>query len=478
MIRKFSIGIVIIFVTVSVGFAFLLRGCLSNYDERSAITPALVFEKDNRSVVFGIVKYGKTVSYEQNGGITQKQMSTNYFIQSNDAVTGELIANKKIKHNKDIKFHPVTVMGSGNGKAWIFMGELLAFDPFTLEKFADKEIIEAKNPPLKGKMPEEKRYYVYKEDTDEIVITATDGVKYILSTTSMQATTVDEDETLKSQVELKLTELKKEESSLNENYKNRYDRYRVFNKLYAQKKISQMAYMDSVKNFNHQRDEIDEQRKLITQEIHDLQMSKSAERDRTNAIDNLKGGSKSYINICTAIDSFNGRWYGLLNAADLEKTESRFRYRTVTAETGRNKLYSAALTLKDSTAKILELIVAKPEKIADAVYLQGGFLLDRSTALPIQLKNTDGFIVCHREKVGSLGNIILSRVDLTGNIAWTFNTKLLSFNDWIFTGSRLVIFGNDNKELSSSDANLLTIIDLKNGQAVMYDYFTDKMRKE
>ncbi|MBK8520676.1 MAG: hypothetical protein IPL54_07240 [Chitinophagaceae bacterium] len=124
------------------------------------------------------------------------------------------------------------------------------------------------------------------------------------------------------------------------------------------------------------------------------------------------------------------------------------------------------------------MLVTEPEKINDAVYLQGGFLLNKTNALPIHLKNDDGFIICYREKVGNAGNIILARVDLKGNSKWTLNTKLNEFTDCIYTGKQLIILGNDNDEISSGDANLLLCINMQNGKALMHDYFTNKMRKE
>ncbi|MFZ1451799.1 MAG: hypothetical protein WAT20_03810, partial [Ferruginibacter sp.] len=188
------------------------------------------------------------------------------------------------------------------------------------------------------------------------------------------------------------------------------------------------------------------------------------------------GNNKSYSSICTAGDTFNRRWYGLLNAEDLEKPESQFRYRSVYKETGRNKMYTAAVSIKDSTRKAMTLQVAEREKINDAVYLQGGFLLNKATGLPIHLTNEDGFIVCYKEKVGNLGFIMLSRVDLKGNASWAINTMLPEFTDWIYTGNQLIILGNDNKEISSGNANLLMIIDLQTGKGVKHDYFTGKMR--
>lgn len=478
MLKKGLIGGAVIIIGIVAGFIFLLRGCLAGYDERSAMAPALYFEKDGKAVVFTIIEYGKATSYSSGPKGTFKSMSTSYFIQANDAATGELISNKKIKHHSDIKFYPIKIMGGGNNKAWVFISELLAYDPFTLEKIADKETIETKNPLLKGKMPDEERYYKYDNFSNTIQITATDGLKYILSTATLTAKAIDEDGIAKSLTEAKIKVLMKQADELEKQYRENYDRYRAFNKLYSERKISPSAYFDSSKNFERLRDTIEKQKNAIQIEMNDLDNLKDADDDLQRHIENLAGSSTSYTNISTAVDTFNGKWYGLLNNEDLEKPETSFRYRSVYTETARNKLYTAGVSLKDSTRKAVELVVGEPVKLSDPIYLQGGFLLNRKTALPIHLKNDEGFIVCYKEKVGNNSNIILSRVDLMGDSKWSVNTKLPEFKDWIYTGNKLIILGNDNKEISSSDANLLMIIDLQTGKVVKHDYFTNKMRKE
>jgi hypothetical protein len=476
ILKKGIFGGVIVIIAIIAGFIFLLRGCMSRYDERSAITPALYFEKDGKAVVFTVIEYGEATSYKSGPGGTFKSMSTSYYLQANDATTGEVTANKKVKHSSDIKFRPVTVMGAGNNKAWVFIGELQGYDPFTLEKFADKEIIETKNPQLKGKMPDEERYYEYDHLSNSILITATDGMKYLLSTADLKATGIDEDNISKNPLEAKIKTLKKQEEALEEQYRAGYDRYLAYTQLYTEKKINYAAYLDSGKNFNRLQDSISKWKDNIRNEMGDLDDLKDADRDIQNKIKDLMGSSKSYGSICTAVDTFNGKWYGLLSAEDLEKPDTRFRYRSVYKETARNKFYNAAVTVKDSTRKAIELEVAGPEKINDAVYLQGGFLFNKITGLPIHLKSEDGFIVCYKEKVGNTGTIMLSRVDLKGNAKWAINTMLTEFQDWICTSNRLIILGKDNKEISSGNANLLMIIDLQNGKAVKHDYFTNKMR--
>jgi hypothetical protein len=476
MIKKGLFGGAIVIIAIVAGFIFLLRGCLSRYDERSVITPALYFEKDGKSVIFTVVEYGKATSYKSGPSGTYKNMSVNYFIQSNDATTAALIGNKKIKHSSDITFRPITIMGDGNNKAWVFLGELLAFDPFTLEKIADKKIIEAKNPQLKGKMPDEERYYEYNHISNAILITATDGMKFLLSTTDLKAVAIDEVGILKSPFEAGIKDLKKQEAALDESYRAAYDRFRAYNRLYSEQQISYAAYLDSGKNFNRLQHSIGKQKDTIHEAIRNLDELKDAQDDLQRQVENLAGSNKNYSSICTAVDTFYGKWYGLLSAEDLEKPETRFRYRNVNKETARNKFYNAALHIKDPVKKAKEIIVAEPEKINDAVYLQGGFLFNKATALPIHLKNDNGFIVCYKEKVGNSGNIMLTRIDLKGNSKWTINTMLPVFTDWIYSGKKLFILGNDNKEISSGNANLLMIIDLQNGNTVKHDYFTNKMR--
>ena len=50
MLKKGLFGGAIVIIAIVAGFIFLLRGCLSGYDERSAITPVLYFEKDGKAV--------------------------------------------------------------------------------------------------------------------------------------------------------------------------------------------------------------------------------------------------------------------------------------------------------------------------------------------------------------------------------------------------------------------------------------------
>lgn len=89
------IGIIIAAVLIVIGFVYLLKGCLAKYDERFAKPPVLLFEKNGKSVVFAITEFQKTVSYSRKGGMVRKSVNTTYYIQTNDAATAEMIAEKR-----------------------------------------------------------------------------------------------------------------------------------------------------------------------------------------------------------------------------------------------------------------------------------------------------------------------------------------------------------------------------------------------
>lgn len=474
---KKIVGIGVLVITLVAGFIFLLRGCLSAYDERAALPPVLYFEKNGQAVVLAIVKYESATSYKSNGGSVSKTVSTNYYIQTNDAVTGAKVYSKKIRHHSDVKNFPITVLGKSNGNAWVFIGEPMLFNPFTLEKIADKAIIESKNAALKGKMPDQQTYYKYNAVTSGLLITATDGIKYSLSGSTLLATALDEEEDAKNPLSaaIKMQEKQlKYYDKLNENY---YKQFRDFNKLYSDKKIDYKTYLDSTRYFNKENDAIRKIRDSIQENIRDISESARMDESRLRNADQLKGNTNiSLGTLSVEADTINGKWYGLTTAKSLEKFYNRFDYRNNYEETARNKLYSASTSIKDPAKKAVEILVDEPKKISDASFLQGGFLLNKETALPIHVKNEDGFIVAYKEKVGYNGFIILARIDLQGNIRWTVNTNTAQLADWIYTGNSLIILSKDNKALSSGDANVLSIIDIQTGKATVYDYFKDKMR--
>src|SRR5215217_3093980 len=122
MFRFKPLLIIILTIVLCVfGFMSLLRGCLSKYDERSAIAPVLYFKIGKESVLFSLVKFEKANSYSRNGSFVRKTVNTSYYIQTNDARTGKKLNSKKIKSHDQVKNFPVTMWGSDNNLAWVFL---------------------------------------------------------------------------------------------------------------------------------------------------------------------------------------------------------------------------------------------------------------------------------------------------------------------------------------------------------------------
>ncbi len=475
MFKKAVIGGLFTTGILIFGFIMLFRSCLAKYDERGAISTPLVVEKNGKTVVLSLVKFEKATSYSQQGGFIRKSVNTSYYVQSNDGITGAKLQSKKIKRHSQIKSFPVEMLGLSDNKAWLFAGELIGIDPFTLEKKVDAAAIEAKNPALKGKLSIERRHYEYDHHYG-IKLLATDGTPYLLNTSTLIATVAEEEE--KDPGKARKKELDKQMDLIRKLNDSNYSRFRNANKLYSERKISQAAYQDSSDRFTNERTVISKMEDSLRILVQNRDEEMDAIRDQQQLKNNL-GGSMSFSQIKANMDSFHSKWYGLLTNEELEKLWDQFDYRRIYGDADRNKLYTASLTVKDPSKKFSKWVIGEErQKVSDAVFLQGGFLVDIDTGKPIHLSGPDAFLIVLKEQVGNEGKIILTRVGIDGKQSWNVNTGLKEFAYWTIFRQRIYIFGTDNKELSSGEINVLHIIDLTNGNRVTHDYFRDKNRSK
>ncbi|MCP9749688.1 PA2928 family protein [Ferruginibacter sp. HRS2-29] len=168
-------------------FLFGIRGCLSKYDERSALPPVVYIEKDGKKLLFSLVKFSKTTSYSQSGGFIHKSVSDEYYLQTNDAITGKKIGAEEIDLPSRITQYPIEVLGTNGSQVWIFANELMLYDAFTLKKLADIKSLEKSNAALSGKFPAERRYYDFVTAESSVKFTATDGTPWILDAKTLLA---------------------------------------------------------------------------------------------------------------------------------------------------------------------------------------------------------------------------------------------------------------------------------------------------
>jgi hypothetical protein len=477
MLKKFVVGGLFTIGLIVAAFIFLLRACLSQYDERSIISKPLIFSNSGQSVFISLVKYDKATSYSSNGGFVRKTVSTSYFLQSNDLAGGDVIKEEFIKKHYDIKSYPIEMLGASGNAAWLFAGELMAFDAFSLEKIADTKTIEEKNPGLKNKLAGERRFYDFNPATGEISITVNDGSKYLLNTSTMVARPVDEHGETKDPAKATRTNLEKELRKIHGQSDALFARFRNNSRLFSQRQMSQKAYLDSNAVFNSERKALDKLRDSMYTLQREIDEELRYTSSRKNAREWMQRDNASYTNIQVNSDTFHGRWYGLYTANDLDNLYERFDYRATNNDAARTKLYTAAITAREPQKKFSDWIIgAERTLVSEEVYLQGGFLLDKETALPIHLSNPDGFLVVSKDRIGYDGHIVITAINLAGTRRWTVNTGLKEFAHWQVGGNELIVTGRDHKELGSGENNVLHIIDLRNGKVKTFDYFHNKKR--
>jgi hypothetical protein len=469
--RKVFVGGFLLVGLFIAGLVMLMRGCLSKYDERFALAPVLHFEKGNQLVLFSLVQNEKATSYERNGGMVSKSVSTTYLVQQNDALTGAKTAMQEVKHHNDIKNFPVEVMGASEGLAWVFMGEPMGFDPFTLEKKADIAILEAKNPALKGRFPAERRFYRFNTANKQLYITANDGTKWQLNTTTLLANPSNDDPE-KGPQDILITAIEKlqQQNQVAQDTLNAQHNPRRF---YVQGKFNTQEYNKHQKVYYDTRTGLYQQRDSLYAAMALLREQKSAQAQLKSAIESLQRLKPSYSQIKTNQDTVSGNWFGLYAGPEWEKLYERVQLQSAYDETARRQFYVGSY----GPSRNGIIVVNKDKAVIKApvqYFLHGGFLLNKTTALPIRLASPAGYLVVHKDKIGNEGKTLISRINEAGTVSWTFDTGLTDWVDWLYTGKQLFILGADNRELSSGQSNVLWCVDLATGKASRYDYFTDK----
>lgn len=468
---RLTVSIVLFMVFIVVGFMYLLRGCLSKYDERSISPKVLYFEKGNNKVVFAVLQYDKATSYERSGGFIRKSVSTTYSIQINNAVTGEKLNEKEIKDHSDIKNHPVEIMGASGDHAWVFMSEPMAFDPFTLKTIAAVRDLEERNPALKGKFPEERRYYRFDNNDHNLYITARDGSAWMIDGKTFKAS---QQESVAQGMDARIRELEK---MLKENAKQRdsileNDLRRPSRQL-AAKEIDIKTYKQLTGVFNQERARVDAQRDSLQKLVNELSESKRDREEFSRRAESLQDRfqfSQARLNGDTA----DGRWIGLYSEKEMDELYENFSYRVAYGETARRQWYTSTLKPGRNSDMTIE-----KEKIQVSTclekYLDGGFLVDNATGTPFRLADGSRLVI-YKNQVGNEGKIQLGKIDNKGVLKWYIDTGVTEWADYLFNGKQLIITTKDNKELSGDKCNILLLVNVANGKGEWFDYFEQRKR--
>lgn len=440
---------------IVLGFIFLIRSCLSQWDSYGVIGWPGVTE-DQKSMV--IVKgYNKTTSYSSKNGMTHKSYSITYYLEKIDLATGKMVEKKKLMNHRKIKKGSMECFGGYKNKLWVFANFLRAYDMNTLEQVVKTEDIENKNPQLKGKMPIESQYYDPHVNMGYVTITAQDGDKYNIMLDDLHAELVNpDDETFdkfNKEFELQQKSIETKLDSLRGVYShsNNYDKYSTeLEKL--------MEVQDSLRNV-----------KDYSQEIF------NAKKDMKRMLEDFNPSSSDDLGDWVVMkDTAEGNAYVLEQKEPDDKNFQLYNFNSMGSETDKVNLYRMVLSFNPKANSSYDrYLVNKVELLGNERYLQGGMMRDYKTAKVLLLKNPSGFIIFSRDIIGNKGKLQVTRVDLNGKKIWQTDAQMsLDVNSAMATDNHLIITGiiNQDKSPSFSVSDALRVFDLKTGALITVKY--------
>ncbi len=443
---------------IVIGFIFLMRSCLSQWDKFGTMGWPGVTE-DQKSLVI-VKSYSKTNSYSQKNGMTHISQSTTYYLEKIDLATGKVSQKKKLMNQRKIKKGSLQCYGGYKDKLWIFANFLRAYDMNTLEEVVKIEDIENKNPQLKGKMPVENQYYDAHINMGYITITALDGDKYNIMLDDLHAELINPNEDsfkeFIKQFQKEKEAIKFSLDSLEKTYYGSND-YRKYEEM-SIKRNALSNVLDSIQDIEENAREMFDEEQDLKEELEDFGAWSSSD----------------IRNWVVMKDTLMGNGYLLDKDQPNDKNFDLSNFSSMGSETDKVNLYRMQLEVnKESHSRYDDYNVIKTETIGSDRYLQGGFMRNYRTAKIQQLKNPGGFIIFSRDIIGNKGKLLVTRIDLNGKKLWQTDA-LMSF-DMAFTTATdayLIIYGtfDQDKSPSFASSDALRIIDLKTGMVVSVKY--------
>lgn len=416
----------VLFVTIMIicciaGFIFLLRGCLSLYDDNYLLGKTKIYKAGEKKLLVSLRKFDKCTYYSRQAGVTHRSIRIYYFLQSREPETGKLIKEIKIKTYKN---YNVKILG-GDENIWIYANkQFLIYDTENLDMIAGNNKICEINPFLKDKLPDSIQFIKSNEINKSVDIISKDGISYSIDFNTLKATE------------------KKDPISLNNMEIAKINRL-----------IHSGTDYDKNKGYYEERDEIYKKNSLLEKQSQQNEL-----------INRLLDDGLDY-NIIIKYAFSNNDVYSLLNDAE---TANNYLNMNIFGITGINrcKLYKSILDKSDPNSVEYNKTSGLWNILNDKnVFLNGGFLINPLNLKAIQLKNPDSFIIIHRKEVDDKSRLLLSRVNLEGEKIWETELPLNKILQLIVTEKHIILFSNDGKKITGrSKYNVYIPVNIENGE--------------
>ena len=174
-------------------------------------------------------------------------------------------------------------------------------------------------------------------------------------------------------------------------------------------------------------------------------------------------------------DTINGKWIGFYAKEEIESLNPVVSVAYAGKQEQRRQIYTASYNAV-SEDKFVIVKPVLPRGTTSAFYLDAGFLVNKETGKPFYFTDAS-YLMVYKTAIGETGKIVVARMLPDGTMVWQFDTELTKWIDWKYKDNRLIIFGNDNRQLNNRECNIVFSVDLNSGIANNYDYFKDEARK-
>lgn len=426
-------------IAIIVGFVFLIRSCLSTYDEYTLEGNAYIFTQPAGNLVTYIKGHFDVSYYSQEGGVTNISGTHYYYLETRNALSLDLLKRTKLE-GKGAKMP--AIVGNSGKVLWIYDKQLKAFDPFTHTILCDENKLVQLNPALRGILPLEFHYYTYDYTGNCLEVFTKNASTFRIGNDFIATPVVDNDNAKPKALTLLESKLKQCEAFRNSPIKQ--------------------------PNGSHWRDTIEKIKKHI-ELLEDTFQEQQEFRKRLNKIQEWQYSSiDGIISNSSVQDSVV---FALIPLREMDTTNTSLSVQhNFSADEQRFLCKAQVRKAEKSSGEYSWINVGKWSSINPSHYfLNGNFLLDKRTLQPIVLHDPEGWLIVSVKEIGQNSPLLLHRVSTNGKIQWSKELPITSLDDLLVVPGKAVVFCCKPSFVSDKRSHFLLSVDFQTGNYKIAD---------
>ncbi|HEX2935754.1 MAG TPA: PA2928 family protein [Bacteroidales bacterium] len=431
--RKTGCFVTTAIIGLIVGFIFLIRSCLSNYDEYAIEGSAQVFMQPSATVIVYIKDHYDVSYFSQEGGVTNISGTRHYYLETRDALSLTLSKSTRLD-GKDAEVPKI--LGNTGRLLWIYDKQLKAFDPFTLTMVCNEDKLVQQNPALRNILPVETRYYTYNYSQNRLEVFTKTATRFSIGEDFKAIPLEEETEKEPADIAQLKAKIKQYEALQSSQYNN--------------------------PNYYHRRDSIWQMEKLV-RKLQDKYNDEKEFRERLNEMQNGQFSTSDNLIINAAVK--DSTVYALIPRKDMDTTNTYFYFRQYFSEEEQHFLCKASIEeISKSQGLHSSAKVGKWKSLSPGQYfLKGNFLLNKQSLEPITMHNPESWLVISVKEIAQNSPLLLQRVEPNGKIRWTKELPIYSFTDLLYIPDKAIVFCSKPASNDDDQRDKLLSVDVQTG---------------